>query len=255
MTSSGCARRPRPRAGPVASVCVWPRFVAQSGRAAWRHRCAGLPRWPTSPRAMTTTSGPARDAAEPSWPPVGSEVDVVVPWRRLAANDTDEQTGDEAVRRLVAATRGEIGPDVIVLKAILESGELGDDALSRAAQAGRAALVGGADFLKTSTGKTARVGHPRGRSPGPAVGSGRPDGCRPPVASGAGRAEGVWRRPAPSRTQAASYLDLADAALGVDGRRAERPSGSGPAGCSTPCSRCSRATLGSLEPRNKSRRC
>ena len=47
------------------------------------------------------------------------------------------------------------------LKAILETGELKDPALIR--RAADEALAGGADFLKTSTGKVAGQRHPRGR--------------------------------------------------------------------------------------------
>jgi deoxyribose-phosphate aldolase len=109
----------------------------------------------------------------------------------------------------VAATRAEIGPDV-TLKAILESGELGRDALVE--RAGRAALAGGADFLKTSTGKTA-VSATRAAArvllsvlvdPAAAASGGRePVGLK--VSGGVRTVE-----------DAAIYLDLADAALGVD---------------------------------------
>jgi deoxyribose-phosphate aldolase len=59
----------------------------------------------------------------------------------------DEETG----RELVAACRQAAGD--ALLKVILETGELKDPALIR--RAGELALEGGADFLKTSTGKVA----------------------------------------------------------------------------------------------------
>ena len=72
------------------------------------------------------------------------EIDLVLPWRALLAGDDALAAGLlSAVRRACAALR---------LKVILETGELRDDAwVDRAA---RLALACGADFLKTSTGKT-----------------------------------------------------------------------------------------------------
>ena len=72
------------------------------------------------------------------------EVDVVLPWRALVAGDTAAAGLLRAVRR---ASEGR------VLKVILETGALADDALIRRASA--LALAEGADFLKTSTGKVA----------------------------------------------------------------------------------------------------
>lgn len=71
------------------------------------------------------------------------EVDVVFPYRALMA-------GNEAVGlELVEACRQACGD--AVLKVIIESGELADPALIR--RASELAIDGGADFLKTSTGK------------------------------------------------------------------------------------------------------
>jgi deoxyribose-phosphate aldolase len=71
-------------------------------------------------------------------------VDVVLPYRGLLA-------GDEAAcaALLRAARRGSEG---LTLKVILETGELREPA--RIEQAARIALGEGADFLKTSSGKT-----------------------------------------------------------------------------------------------------
>ena len=72
------------------------------------------------------------------------EVDLVLPWRALMGGDTASATAVlRAVRR---ACEGRL------LKLILETGELADDTLMRRAAA--LALAEGADFLKTSTGKT-----------------------------------------------------------------------------------------------------
>jgi len=135
-----CARAVTPH-GPVAAVCLWPRFVAQAKR-----ELAGTP-----VRIATVVNFPSGE--EPRKYPVADtrkalaegadEIDLVVPWRRLAAGH------DAAVTETVRAVKAAAGP--APLKAILETGELKDPALIRRAAA--AALAGGADFLKTSTGK------------------------------------------------------------------------------------------------------
>lgn len=79
------------------------------------------------------------------------EIDCVLPWRAL--RDGDGAAGE----RLLAAVRGACGRQP--LKVILETGELAEPALI--ARASRIALDAGADFLKTSTGKTARHADPR----------------------------------------------------------------------------------------------
>ncbi|MEM9563696.1 MAG: deoxyribose-phosphate aldolase [Actinomycetota bacterium] len=195
-----CSAAPTP-AGPVASVCVWPRFVAQSVEllAGTGIPVAAVANFPDG----DDDDHRARADAAAIVAAGGAEVDVVVPWRRLAIGD------DAAVTRLVAATRAEIGND-IVLKAILETGELDDDEL--AARAGRAALAGGADFLKTSTGKTARSATPEAAmallavltEPGAMpTDRGRPIGLK--VSGGVGTA-----------AEAATYLAMADGAFGDD---------------------------------------
>ena len=69
----------------------------------------------------------------------GREVDVVIPWQLLAAGERGP--GQE----IVAAVRACLD-DEIVLKAILETGELDDPELI--AVAAQEAIAGGADFLK-----------------------------------------------------------------------------------------------------------
>ena len=196
-----CAQAITP-AGPVASICIWPRFVARAVEAL---SGADLPVAAVAnfPEGDDDDDRARRDAAA-IVAAGGVEVDVVVPWRRLAVGD------DEAVRRLVAATRSEIG-DQVVLKAILETGELADPLLIE--RAGRSALDGGADFLKTSTGKTQRSATPEAASTLLGVltadpvdhdrsGWRRPRGLK--VSGGVGTIE-----------QAAVYLDLVDEAIGA----------------------------------------
>jgi deoxyribose-phosphate aldolase len=74
----------------------------------------------------------------------GDEVDLVLPYRAFASGDHAQSAAVvAAVRR---ASEGKL------LKLIIESGELKDAALIRAAS--QLGLDSGVDFLKTSTGKT-----------------------------------------------------------------------------------------------------
>ena len=135
-----CARARTPR-GPVAAVCVWPRFVAQCRRELDGSpvRIATVVNFPSGEEPRKYPRADARKALDEG----ADEIDLVVPWRRLAAGHA--QTVTDTVREL----REICGP--ATLKAILETGELKDPALIR--RAADAALAGGADFLKTSTGK------------------------------------------------------------------------------------------------------
>lgn len=143
--------------GPVAAVCVWPRFVAQAVDllAGTGIPVAAVANFPEGDDDDERARADAAAIVEAG----GTEVDVVVPWRLLVDGgwSADPTAADAAITRLVAATRAEIG-DGIALKAILETGELADAHLI--GRAGRAALDGGADFLKTSTGKTAHSATP-----------------------------------------------------------------------------------------------
>lgn len=129
------------RFGSVAAVCVWPRLAAFARRqlpAAIRVAAvANFPEGGSEPALAQRDIGQIADAG-------AQEVDVVLPWRALAAGDT------AACRRLLAAARR--ASEGLVLKVILESGELKTPGLI--AEASRMAVGEGADFLKTSTGKT-----------------------------------------------------------------------------------------------------
>ena len=135
-----CERAQGPH-GPVAAVCVWPRFAAFARRRLPAHiAVAAVANFPDGSadvaRAVLDTAAIVASGAQ--------EVDVVLPFARL-------QQGDEAaVARLLAAVRA--ASDGRVLKVILETGVLAEPALiTRASQL---AIDAGADFLKTSTGKT-----------------------------------------------------------------------------------------------------
>ena len=129
--------------GPVAAVCIWPRFVRLA-----RRRLKG-----TGVKVATVANFPAgADDPEAAASEVAAsfadgahEVDVVAPYGALKGGRRD------AVGRLVAACRAAV-PRGRRLKVILETGELGDPELIT--EAARQALAAGAHFIKTSTGKT-----------------------------------------------------------------------------------------------------
>lgn len=136
-----CARANGPH-GTVAAVCVWPRFAALArSLVPGSIAVAAVANFPDGgtdiARAVRDTQEIVAAGAQ--------EVDVVIPYRDLAAAPA-----------LLAAVREACAG--LQLKVILESGELMDAALI--AQASRIALDAGADFLKTSTGKTPRSASP-----------------------------------------------------------------------------------------------
>lgn len=135
-----CDRAQTPH-GPVAAVCLWPAFVSQAKArlAGTGIRVATVVNFPAGAAPLSATLGEVERALGDG----ADEIDTVVPWRRLAEGDP------RAVTEEVAAVKALCG--AATLKAILETGELKTPELIRAAA--DAALVGGADFLKTSTGK------------------------------------------------------------------------------------------------------
>lgn len=129
--------------GLVASVCIWPRFVGLAveqlaGTQIAVCAVANFPHGENDPARATADALQIIDAG-------GTEIDVVIPWRALR----DGERG--AARRMISGIRDAVG-STPVIKAILETGELSDAELITIA--GREAIAGGADFLKTSTGKT-----------------------------------------------------------------------------------------------------
>jgi deoxyribose-phosphate aldolase len=135
------AERAAAAPGRVAALCVWPRFV----RTALAHAPAGVAVAAVAnfPDGSLDIERAVRDSGE-IVAAGAQEVDVVMPWRALAAGDA------AACAALLRAVRRAC--DSRLLKVILETGELKTAALIT--QASQIALAEGADFLKTSTGKT-----------------------------------------------------------------------------------------------------
>ncbi len=137
-----CARAVTPF-GPVAAVCLWPRFVATAKRALAGSpvKVATVVNFPAGGEKTLEVVEEARRAAADG----ADEVDLVIAWRAVVGGRPG--FAETQVARVRAAL-----PPHVRLKAILETGELVDPALIRIAA--EAAIAGGSDFLKTSTGKT-----------------------------------------------------------------------------------------------------
>jgi deoxyribose-phosphate aldolase len=179
--------------GPVAAVCVWPQFVSRAS-AGLRGSAVQVATVANFPGGTSEIDRVVDDVCE-ALGDGAQEIDLVLPYR--AFREGDAETGAEmigAVRDVVDQRR--------ILKVILETGELSTPSLIAAAS--RLAIEAGADFLKTSTGKTAISATPE------AVEimlqqiqqAGRPVGIKP---SGGIR----------TVADAALYLELADRMLGA----------------------------------------
>lgn len=177
--------------GPVAAICIWPRFVAQArtmlGRAPVK--IATVVNFPqgeaTGAEVLAETQGAVAAGAD--------EVDLVLPWRAFLAGDA---AGAAAMVRAVREPC-----EGRTLKVILETGEYPD--LDRVRAASELAIAAGADFIKTSTGKTTHSASlPAARTMLEVIAaSGRAVGLKP---SGGIR----------TLADAAGFLELADAIMG-----------------------------------------
>jgi deoxyribose-phosphate aldolase len=137
-----CAQAQTPF-GTTAAICIWPRFVAQArGILGKGHavKIATVVNFPSGDLVVADVLAETKQAIADG----ADEIDLVIPYR-------DFITGDEgAVTDMVSAVKAVCTPPVI-LKTILETGELKDPALIR--EASDLAIAAGADFIKTSTGK------------------------------------------------------------------------------------------------------
>lgn len=132
--------------GHPAAVCVYPSFIVTARRALTAHQLNGhvniatVTNFPDGGDDIMAAARATREAVASG----ADEVDVVFPYRTLMAGD--EATGLELVEMCHAACGGQA-----LLKVIVESGKLKTPALIR--RASELAIEGGADFIKTSTGK------------------------------------------------------------------------------------------------------
>src|SRR5919106_1370916 len=125
----------------VAAVCVWPRFVplAKARLAHSPVRPATVANFPDGSDDLARAGRETADALAAG----ADEVDLVAPIQAVLDGDIG------LVTELVQACR-KAAPEV-TLKVILETGRLEQPA--RIAAAARAAIMGGCDMLKTSTGR------------------------------------------------------------------------------------------------------
>lgn len=184
----------RALAAGTAAVCVWPDFVSLAADRLTGHpiAVATVVNFPTGDERPFAT-GVLTDRALDDG---ADEIDVVLPYRSFR---NDDRTRAAAVLSTVrSATDGRA-----LMKVILETGELRDPTLI--SDAARLAIEHGADFVKTSTGKTTTSATPEAaRSMLDAiVASGRTVGLKP---SG-----GIA-----SAADAETYLSLAETAMGND---------------------------------------
>lgn len=178
--------------GPVAAVCVWPRFVGAAHRLL-AHRGVRIATVVNFP-AGDDDPGEIADLTENAVEAGAHEIDMVIPYQAfLEGHEESVITVVKRVRR--AAGRG------VLVKAILETGVLEKE--ERIRRAAELALEGGADFLKTSTGKTHAGATLRTARTMLEVirDSGAPAGLKP--------AGGVR-----TTADAVNYLDLADEVMG-----------------------------------------
>ena len=137
-----CARAVTPF-GPVAAICIYPRFVKWARARLSRSpvKVATVVNFPAggedTPAVVAETERAVADGAH--------EIDLVLPYRRVG--DDPNLVEDQVVRVCKAA-----GDDTL-LKVILETGELREERLIR--RAAEIAIRAGANFIKTSTGKVA----------------------------------------------------------------------------------------------------
>lgn len=124
-----------PGRGATAAVCVWPRLAAFARARLPAHiAVAAVANFPDGSSDIARAVRDTRAIVDAG----AQEVDVVLPYRDLPAAPA-----------LLTAVRQAC--DGLVLKVILETGEIND--ATRIDEACHIALDAGADFLKTSTGK------------------------------------------------------------------------------------------------------
>lgn len=137
------------RHGSTAAVCVWPRFVRQATArlAGSEVRVATVVNFPAGGTDVAATVAETTQALADG----ADEIDLVLPYRAFLSGDV------AAAEAMVSAVRAAVAAPAR-LKVILETGGYPDqDAVRRAT---RLAIDQGADFVKTSTGKTSASASP-----------------------------------------------------------------------------------------------
>lgn len=144
---AGVCRRALTPLGPVAAVCVYPRFVCLARTLLDRQqahdlRVVGVVNFPYGGSNISSAVSEVRASVNAG----ADEIDLVYPYRTLLTGD--QQTGIELVEAVKAACTRNVS-----LTVTLETGELRDPQIIR--HACRSVIQSGADFIKTGTGKSA----------------------------------------------------------------------------------------------------
>jgi deoxyribose-phosphate aldolase len=178
--------------GPVAAICIWPRHVTVARRILGDSpvRVATVVNFPAGGTNVARVTADVVEAIGDG----AQEIDLVLPYDAFLSGDA--QIAADMVGEVKAAC------EHATLKVILETGAFPDQQAIRGAA--DLAIRQGADFIKTSTGKTPVSATPQAaRTMLEAIrASGRPVGLKP---------SGGIRTLADAR----AYLDLADALMGA----------------------------------------
>lgn len=129
----------------TAAVCVWPEYVARCADLLGDSgvRVATVVNFPSGDEAVADVIATTRTALADG----ADDIDLVLPYRAFLA-------GDDARARAMVEAIAEVVERPALLKVILETGAYPDT--DTVAAAARLAIEGGADFVKTSTGKIAQ---------------------------------------------------------------------------------------------------
>lgn len=132
--------------GHVAAVCVYPQFVSLACEqlAGSFVKVATVCNFPSGNDSINDVCAAIHQSIQDG----AQEIDVVIPYQNFI-----DASGNQLVEDFVKRCKQACGEHVL-LKTILETGALQTNELIESAS--KAAITGGADFLKTSTGKIAQ---------------------------------------------------------------------------------------------------
>lgn len=131
----------------VASICIYPKFIEKARQELNKEiKIATVVNFPLGNDSKEKVMELTKEALNAG----ADEIDMVIPYKNYLKMDQNKIHADEISIELVKALKAICGKKI--LKVIIESGELKDEKLI--AQASIDAVIAGADFIKTSTGKT-----------------------------------------------------------------------------------------------------
>lgn len=133
--------------GNVAAVCLYPQFIATAKQAldGTGIKLATVVNFPSGDAPLEKTLSEIKQAIEQG----ADEIDLVMPYKQLQSGQYNEVTNYLRACREVCAHH--------CLKVIIESGELSETEIKQACEI---VIAANADFIKTSTGKTAHGASP-----------------------------------------------------------------------------------------------